>query len=400
MINLSKPGAWFLISRWGDMKAPTKRRVAGQHIVVIGGGPAGIATALALLEDGYRVTVVERSRYDAIRVGEHLSPNAVPYLARLNVLELVKQGGHHPCVGIQSAWGAFDLVDQDYIFNPYGNGFNLSRPTFDQALADEAVRRGAAVLTGTRLEPPVRMDHGWSLTVCHGPKRRPLQADFLVDATGRSAWLARALQSERMAHDKLVGMVGYMVPKTAVGAQVHRLLVEACEDGWWYSTPLADGRIVAAYMTDADIAAKSPGRPLTFWRQRLDASHHTKARTAAFEITGEVRIRPAWSQTLSTVAGTNWLTVGDAALSFDPLSSAGIAKGLKWGIGAAAVIRRQLDGERGVCTIYQREVYTAFNDYLRTQATYYRMEARWPQSTFWRRRHIGSPTLSNGHEGL
>jgi flavin-dependent dehydrogenase len=103
---------------------------------------------------------------------------------------------------------------------------------------------------------------------------------------------------------------------------------------------------------------------------------------------------------LSTVAGTNWLTVGDAALSFDPLSSAGIAKGLRWGIGAAAVIRRQLDGERGVCTIYQREVYTAFNDYLRTQATDYRMEARWPQSTFWRRRHIGSPTLSNWHEGL
>ncbi|HEX7637975.1 MAG TPA: FAD-dependent oxidoreductase, partial [Burkholderiaceae bacterium] len=43
-------------------------------VLVLGGGPAGCATALCLARQGHRVAVVERTRYEAPRVGETLSP--------------------------------------------------------------------------------------------------------------------------------------------------------------------------------------------------------------------------------------------------------------------------------------------------------------------------------------
>jgi flavin-dependent dehydrogenase len=53
---------------------------------------------------------------------------------------------------------------------------------------------------------------------------------------------------------------------------------------------------------------------------------------------GPVVVRPAQSGHLAPVAGDDWLTVGDAAAGFDPLSSQGIAKALRSGIFASYAI--------------------------------------------------------------
>ncbi len=54
-------------------------------IIVLGGGPAGVATTLALIKSGFKVTLIERSDYNEIRVGEHLLPEAKPLLAQLKI---------------------------------------------------------------------------------------------------------------------------------------------------------------------------------------------------------------------------------------------------------------------------------------------------------------------------
>jgi 2-polyprenyl-6-methoxyphenol hydroxylase-like FAD-dependent oxidoreductase len=49
---------------------------ADSEIVVAGGGPAGCAAALTLARSGHTVTLLERSDYDRVRVGETLTPRA------------------------------------------------------------------------------------------------------------------------------------------------------------------------------------------------------------------------------------------------------------------------------------------------------------------------------------
>src|SRR4051812_33350437 len=110
--------------------------MSGQ-IVVVGAGVAGCATALALRHLGRTVTVLERSGRGATttRVGEHLSPDARPSLARLGLWERFLAAGHLPCSGIRSSWGGADLRDRAYLFDAYGLGWNLDRRRFDAMLA-------------------------------------------------------------------------------------------------------------------------------------------------------------------------------------------------------------------------------------------------------------------------
>ena len=43
-------------------------------VLILGGGPAGLATGLRIVRSGSSAVVVERGRYNEIRVGEHLPP--------------------------------------------------------------------------------------------------------------------------------------------------------------------------------------------------------------------------------------------------------------------------------------------------------------------------------------
>lgn len=361
------------------------------HVVVIGGGPAGLATALALLDLGHTVTLIERSGYDDVRVGEHLTPDAVPDLVGLSVLDVIGRDEHHRCPGVQSAWGSPDIVAQDYIFSPYGDGLNLSRPAFDRTLAEEVKRRGAAVHTATRL---VNLKHdggAWDVTLGRKGNRWKLRAAYLVDATGRTCGVARKLGCRPIVIDSLCGLAGFMSPVPGGSRQGASILVEACESGWWYSALLSDGRLVAVYMTDADFISGSAAGSRQFWLQRVEDSVFTKARIRDFQPVSEVETQPAQSQRLDRIVGPGWLAVGDAATSFDPLSSAGIAKALRSGRRAARAIHAVAQGSENASEDYEREVKEEFDSYLSVRAEYYRMGAKGRTSAFWRRRYRTPP---------
>jgi 2-polyprenyl-6-methoxyphenol hydroxylase-like FAD-dependent oxidoreductase len=52
-------------------------------VLVLGGGPAGCAAVIELAGQDRIVALVERSEYDADRVGDTPAPEAVPWLDRL-----------------------------------------------------------------------------------------------------------------------------------------------------------------------------------------------------------------------------------------------------------------------------------------------------------------------------
>lgn len=351
-------------------------------VAIVGGGPGGSATALSLRAHAPSLStvVIEASRYEELRIGETLPPPAGPILEHLGVWETFRAQGYREVRGTTAFWGADARLDNDFIFMPANTGWHLDRTAFDAMLARQAESRGAVVLLGARLRNAERAGDEWRLTLSTGIG---LSARFVVDATGGIAAFARRCGARFVDSDRLIGLVRFFEG----GADDPRTMVEAFEEGWWYTAGLPNGRRIAGCMTDADLARHMRLREEAQWRRRLAAMCHVGAMVRGSEPCSPVMVRATESRRLEPAAGDHWLAVGDSASRFDPLSSQGIVKALRSGIFASYAIGDLLTRNDGSgLARYRRYILEEFKSYAGERAKYYGEEQRWPASEFWRRR--------------
>jgi flavin-dependent dehydrogenase len=358
-------------------------------VAVLGGGPAGAATALTLGRKGYSVVVVEQSDYRNVRIGEMLPPAARPLLVSLGVWDRFLAENHSPCFAIRSAWGQPHLYHNDFIFNPHGSGWHVDRNRFDAMLARAAEDAGACVCRGAHLISFEESGKDWRLEIASDDSC-VFRTKLAVDATGRRAWLAHRQGAKRINHDHLVGAVTSLSLDPHYQDPGRYTLLESIEDGWWYSASLPNSDVVTAYMTDADLYAKGSRVGINYWRQKLQYTTHTCRRVSGLVLTSGPVIVAANTSKIDRVAGDNWLAVGDAAMAFDPLSGQGIFKALDSGVKATDAIHAYFSGRRSPFEAYAGAIKKGFETYMAMRNTYYRREMRWPKSPFWRRRY--SPT--------
>ncbi len=360
-------------------------------VAVLGGGPAGSAAALALLRHGNSVVVFERSMYDNVRVGETLPPTVRLLLQSLGVWDQFVSDAHSPSSGTYCAWGEADLYENDFIFNPYGSGWHVNRGRFDAMLVRSAQKAGADVYQGARVLSCVPGAAGdWEIGIVCGAHELAFRARLLVDATGRASTIVRKCGGKRLSYDRLVGIVGFLSAHSHEEFTHDYTLVEAVEDGWWYSALLPGSFIIVAYMTDADLYHESSKRSVNHWQEQLDKAPHTRARIEPRGLEWGPRIVAANTSRMDRLCGKGWLAIGDAAITFDPLSSQGVYKALESGIYAARAIQRSFAGDVKALQDYASEVRVQFADYLLTRNKYYCRQKRWPYSIFWQRRRLSS----------
>ncbi|MBV9957237.1 MAG: tryptophan 7-halogenase [Acidobacteria bacterium] len=356
-------------------------------VVILGGGPAGAATALSLREHNpaLSLAIIESSAYERPRIGETLPPNAEPLLRQLGIWESFLQEEHAAAYGTCSTWGSAELLGNDFFYQPYNRGWHLDRRRFDALLVREAEKRGVALRTNAVLQSSER--HGsdlWRLTINSAGQEMLLQASFVVDATGRRALFATQRGVRKIVLDHLLGVFLFFGSAARANDQT---LVEAWAEGWWYSALLPDACLVAACMTDGDIVKKLRLKSAANWFERVQETLYTKQRLTAAVPLGEPSVHAAHTQRLERVTGAGWLAAGDAASVFDPLSSQGITKALRSGLWASYAICDHFKGTRAGLEKYETLIAREFKGYLATRAEYYGQERRWHGSPFWQRRH-------------
>jgi 2-polyprenyl-6-methoxyphenol hydroxylase-like FAD-dependent oxidoreductase len=110
-------------------------------VIVVGGGPAGSATALLLARAGTGVRIVERARFPRTKVcGEYLNGGAVDALARLGVLDAVRAVSS-PLRGVRLVPAGAEPVALAFA-RP---ALACARESLDAVLLDAAVAAGAFV---------------------------------------------------------------------------------------------------------------------------------------------------------------------------------------------------------------------------------------------------------------
>jgi len=212
-------------------------------VVIVGGGTAGCATAIALAARGVEdVVVVEMQRAPAPRIGEAVPPACRDVLNRLGVWDDFLAQNHLPSAGSCASWGKDELRYNDFILNGQGKGFHLDRAAFDAMLFVAA--RGAVRARGLRLRAAERHDDGRVLTFeTEDSARTRVTAEFLVDATGIAASAVRRLGVARNQVDCLA-VVAMLFDLGEPGVIPSQALLEACEYGWWYAAKLPRDRMM------------------------------------------------------------------------------------------------------------------------------------------------------------
>lgn len=352
--------------------------MADLDAIVVGGGPAGCAAALALSRAGWRTAVLDRPRRSRPATIESLPAAALPLLERLGLRGEFLADGHPQVRANRSCWAGPQPLERPALLDAYGQGWHLDRARFDAMLRQGVLRAGVSFLEARVAATSYQQGaFGVELT-SPGGDRAELRARGIVDATGRGAAAARALGARLVCAQRLIAVCAQSVRSASSAESDAVSFVEATQEGWWYSAPTRAGPYAVQFFTQPAL-----------WRKSRDIAAHlrlaplTSERVGALS-SGAPRVCSARSAYASPCAGPGWVAVGDAACAYDPLAASGLMMALRSGLRAAHALACWLsEGQTSALDRYARMQRAAFDRYWVQRMRLYALERRWPRSPFW-----------------
>ena len=368
------------------MSIPTKHT----DVLIIGAGPGGASMALSLLNySNYSVALVEQTDFNQTRVGEHVSASIFDLISYLKINKSDFEDQSFIAVhATKTYWGSKQPNITNSIFTTDEATFQLDREKFDLKLIEVASDRGATIYPRSKCTQYKQLeDKTWEVNVNHQTQGQfTISANYLVDASGRTGNVCRQVGVPSKKYDSLMG-VGLFLERDKNTSGFEQT-IETTQWGWWYTACLPANKVIATFFTDADIISKNKLHRIENWSKHLQSSHYIKELlSGSRSSTKELWVRNAQTQISDTTNLDRFLAIGDAAVSFDPLSSMGIGFSISSAFHAAKHIENELGQKRFTKAIFQQDIIRTFDQYLHLRKRYYQEEKRWANSTFWKRRN-------------
>jgi flavin-dependent dehydrogenase len=355
----------------------------------VGGGLAGTATAMELNKKSIPCIVMESNYPIVLKPGETLAPNSLHIIQELDIETLLSAKQHCPNIGNMYNWGTNELKIRHFFLESSAVGWHIDRTFFEHQMIATAQSRGVHFLSGCRF---TKFEKKKNLIFVHYTdalgKQHETIASFIVDASGRSSRVAKSAGIQRQTLDRLTGYCAKA--KDLARSLGNRSFIESINDGWVYAAELEDKSLVLNYMTDADLQHVFPGDMKGWLFEKLQDTKYLRQffKLSVSEDLYDITVKPASTSCLGSIVGQGWLAVGDAACSYDPLSSYGIVSALGGSIYAALAIQEYLNGSEAAMAAYASIQQKIFNNILLMLQHQYNLERRWLPSRFWERRHL------------
>jgi flavin-dependent dehydrogenase len=296
-------------------------------VIVVGGGPAGAATAICTAARGLRTLVLEGSGSPHRRPGETLHPGTHQLFRLLGVDTSVDAAGF-----LRHAGYFIRTHQQEQIYS-YGSdhqgellGYQADRAKLESILLNGALCSGSLVKRRQNVLSAI-VEGGVVTGVAS--KSSMYSARFVVDATGSLQWLRRQLKLPLLRVSRFL-IANYGWADLPEGEESDGILPEFNVDkqSWTWIAPITPTR--RAWVS-LDLNSS------------LGHDAQIPHQVASFRSVGRLRRSDVTWRLARPCAGPGYFLVGDAAWVVDPASSHGVLKALVSGIVAADAIRTTIE---------------------------------------------------------
>jgi 2-polyprenyl-6-methoxyphenol hydroxylase-like FAD-dependent oxidoreductase len=298
--------------------------VNGRDVFVIGGGPAGLAAAIAARRRGLQVVVADGNRPPIDKpCGEGLMPDSIAVLQQLGVE--IAPGEGYPFQGIKflekekSATACF----------PSGRGVGLRRPILHQKMLNRAAALGVEFLW----ETPVTGIRGDSVHLAGG---NFIQAKWIIGADGGQSRVRRwaGLDSSNERDSRMAWRAHFLIAPWSENVEIH-----------WAGNTQAYVTPVSANEVCVVMVSRNENRDI---RVALQEFPQLASRLSGERLSRPVRGTITTMHRLKHVCRGNVALIGDASGSVDAITGEGLSLSFHQAVALAEAM------EKNCLDLYQK----------------------------------------------
>lgn len=301
---------------------------------MVGGGPAGSATAVHLARRGIETLVVDRAAFPRDKVcSEYMSPETVRLLDRLGIVADLEAAGACPLAGTTvigprgaSLTGTFALAG----LPPYRpTGLSIARRELDARLLRAARDAGVQVVERAAVEDLLLDGRGVGGAVVRGPdgRRLTIRSRLTVGADGLHSVVARRIDGRRRHFGP--SRLAFVAHVQGVSGLTSRAEMHVGAAGYVGLNPIGRGVTNVALVVPRARVARARGQVEDFFFETLEEFAGVRGRINRGAVVRRVLATgpfAAWARRVTTDGA---MLVGDAADFFDPFTGEGIYSALR-----------------------------------------------------------------------
>lgn len=320
-------------------------------VLVVGGGPAGAATAYWLARDGHQVVLAEKKEFPRAKTcGDGLTPRAILQLDEMGFDFAVPE--FHRIDGLRAYAGDDLMMEMEWPRHSRfpNRGGVIRRKDLDAQVARLAEKQGVEVRQHTEAFPVIESGRLAAVRLRSGTETEVLAPRVVVIADGSMNRFGRDLGTNRRK-DYPMGLAArgyYTSPRSTDPFLESQLDIRdaagASMPGYGWVFPLGDGTV------NVGVGLLSTFKRWKHVNTTTMMGDYVRSAPGYWGLSPEARLTNPEGGKLTMcfskgpLVGSNWVVVGDAAGAINPWNGEGISYAYETGRLAAGVIGEALAG--------------------------------------------------------